>query len=103
MSATIGGMNARALIGAMVALALGVIFAVQLVAPQIGSIFDTNTTGWDAGTTAIFLLLGLIIAVVLLVLFLRVGGLFTITALSLAFANVIVMANHATVDIVQLI
>jgi len=59
----------------MFALALGVIFAAQLVAPQVSSIFDANTTGWDTGTAAIWPITGLVVVAAIIVLFLRPTGL----------------------------
>lgn len=67
-------LDARAIIGALFALALGVIFAVNLVAPQITGIFTTNTTQWDTGTAALWVLLALVAVAVIVFLFLRSGG-----------------------------
>lgn len=68
------GFNARQVVGAIFAITLGVIFAVNLLAPQITGIFDTNTTGWDAGTAALWLVLGIVIVATLLYLFLKPAG-----------------------------
>lgn len=103
MSINIGSMSAKAIIGALFALALGVIFAVNLVAPQITGIFTTNTTEWDTGTTALWVLLALVVVAVIVFLFLRVGGIVAYTAFGLAFANAMVMIHNAGAVIVQLI
>lgn len=70
----IGNFNAKAIIGALFAITLGIIFAVNLVAPQITGIFDTNTTGWDVGTAALWAVLAIVIVAVIVFMFLRVGG-----------------------------
>lgn len=68
------GFNAKAVIGALFAITLGIIFTVNLVAPQITGIFDTNTTGWDVGTAALYAVLGIVVVAVVVYLFLRMGG-----------------------------
>jgi Na+/alanine symporter len=68
---------AGGIIGSLFALALGVIFATSLVAPQITGIFDTNTTGWDTGTAALWAVLAIVIVAVIVFLFLRIGGIVT--------------------------
>lgn len=67
-------MNARQVVGAIFAITLGVIFAVNLLAPQITGIFDTNTTGWDAGTAALWVVIGIVVVASLLYLFLKPSG-----------------------------
>lgn len=69
--------GAAGIIGALFALALGVIFATSLVAPQITGIFDTNTTGWDTGTAALWVVIGIVVVAVIVFLFLRIGGIVT--------------------------
>lgn len=70
----VAGLNAKAIIGAMFAITLGIIFAVNLVAPQITGIFDTNTTGWDVGTAALWAVIGIVVVAVIVFIFLRAGG-----------------------------
>lgn len=70
----LGSMKAGAIIGSLFALALGIIFTVNLVAPQISGIFDTNTTGWDAGTAALYAVIAITVVAVIVFLFLRIGG-----------------------------
>ncbi len=70
----LGGFNARQVVGAIFAITIGVIFAVNLLAPQITGIFDTNTTGWDAGTASLWLVLAIVIVAGLLYIFLRPTG-----------------------------
>jgi hypothetical protein len=69
-----GGFNAKQIIGAIFAITLGIIFAVNLLAPQITGIFDTNTTGWDVGTAALWAVLGIVVVAVIVFIFLRAGG-----------------------------
>jgi len=71
---SMGGFNARQVVGAIFAITLGVIFAVNLLAPQITGIFDTNTTGWDVGTAALWAVIGIVVVAGLLYLFLRPSG-----------------------------
>lgn len=70
----LSNMNARAVIGAIFAITLGVIFAVNLLAPQITGIFTVNVTEWDVGTAALWAVLGIVVVAVIVFLFLRVGG-----------------------------
>lgn len=70
----LSGFNAKAIIGALFAITLGIIFAVNLVAPQITGIFNTNTTDWDLGTAALWAVLGIVVVAVIVFMFLRVGG-----------------------------
>lgn len=74
MSVMSGNLNAKVIIGAMFAITLGIIFAVNLVAPQITGIFDTNTTGWDVGTAALWAVIGIVVVAVIVFIFLRAGG-----------------------------
>lgn len=67
--------DAKAIVGAMVALFIGAIFAGYVLPPAISSIFDANTTGWDAGTAALWLVLGIIIVIAVVVIFLKTTGL----------------------------
>jgi hypothetical protein len=69
-----GHMKAGAIIGSLFALALGIIFTVNLVAPQISGIFNTNTTGWDTGTAALYAVIAITVVAVIVFLFLRIGG-----------------------------
>lgn len=75
MSAMLGQYSAKQVIGAIFALTLGLIFAVNVLAPQITGVFDTNTTGWDAGTAALWVVIAVVIVAGLLYLFLRPTGL----------------------------
>lgn len=68
------GFNARQVVGAIFAITLGVIFAVNLLAPQITGIFDANTTGWDTGTAALWSVIAIVVVAGLLYLFLRPSG-----------------------------
>lgn len=70
----LGHMKAGSIIGSLFALALGIIFTVNLVAPQITGIFDTNTTGWDTGTAALYAVIAITVVAVIVFLFLRIGG-----------------------------
>lgn len=67
--------QAKEIVGAMIALFIGAIFAGYVLPPAITSIFDANTTGWDAGTATLWLVLGIVIVIAVVVLFLRVTGL----------------------------
>jgi hypothetical protein len=67
-------MKAGAIIGSLFALALGIIFTVNLVAPQISGIFATNTTTWDTGTAALYAVIAITVVAVIVFLFLRIGG-----------------------------
>lgn len=67
--------SSKQVIGAIFAITLGVIFAVNLLAPQITGIFDTNTTGWDAGTAALWVVIAIVVVAGLLYMFLRPTGL----------------------------
>lgn len=67
--------EAKAIVGAMVALFVGAIFAGYVLPPAISSIFDANTTGWDAGTATLWLVIGIVIVIAVVVLFLRTTGL----------------------------
>lgn len=69
-----GSFNAKQILGAIFALTLGAIFLVNLLAPQISGIFDTNTTGWDAGTVALYGTLAIIIIAAVAILFLKPTG-----------------------------
>lgn len=71
----LGQYSAKQVIGAIFALTLGLIFAVNVLAPQITGVFDTNTTGWDAGTAALWVVIAVVIVAGLLYLFLRPTGL----------------------------
>jgi hypothetical protein len=71
---SLGSFNAKQVVGAIFAITLGVIFAVNLLAPQITGIFDTNTTGWDAGTAALWVVIGIVVVASLLYLFLKPSG-----------------------------
>ena len=70
----ISSLNAKQIIGAIFAITLGIIFAVNLLAPQITGIFDVNTTGWDVGTAALWAVLGIVVVAVIVFIFLRAGG-----------------------------
>jgi len=67
--------SSREVVGAMIALFIGAIFAGYILPPAISSIFNANTTGWDSGTAALWLVLGIIIVVAVVVIFLRTTGL----------------------------
>lgn len=67
--------EAKAIVGAMVALFVGAIFAGYVLPPAISSIFDANTTGWDSGTATLWLVIGIVIVIAVVVLFLRTTGL----------------------------
>lgn len=67
--------DAKVIVGSMVALFVGAIFAGYVLPPAITAIFDANTTGWDTGTATLWLVLGIIIVIAVVVLFLRVTGL----------------------------
>lgn len=70
----LSNMNAKAVIGAIFAITLGLIFSVNLLAPQITGIFTVNVTEWDVGTAALWAVLGIVVVAVIVFLFLRVGG-----------------------------
>lgn len=67
--------QAQAIVGSMIALFIGAIFAGYVLPPAITSIFDANTTGWDTGTATLWLVLGIVIVIAVVVLFLRTTGL----------------------------
>lgn len=67
--------EAKQIVGAMIALFIGAIFAGYVLPPAITSIFEANTTGWDTGTATLWLVLGIVIVIAVVVLFLRVTGL----------------------------
>lgn len=67
--------QAQAIVGSMIALFIGAIFAGYVLPPAISSIFNANTTGWDTGTATLWLVLGIVIVIAVVVLFLRTTGL----------------------------
>lgn len=67
--------QSKQIVAGMVALFIGAIFAGYILPPAISAIFNANTTGWDAGTAALWLVLAIIIVIAAVVLFLRVTGL----------------------------
>lgn len=67
--------QAQAIVGSMIALFIGAIFAGYVLPPAISSIFNANTTGWDQGTATLWLVLGIVIVIAVVVLFLRTTGL----------------------------
>jgi hypothetical protein len=67
--------QAGAIVGSMIALFVGAIFAGYILPPAISAIFNANTTGWDSGTATLWLVLGIVIVIAVVVLFLRVTGL----------------------------
>jgi hypothetical protein len=67
--------SSREVVGAMIALFIGAIFAGYILPPAISSIFNANTTGWDTGTASLWLVLGIIIVVAVVVIFLKTTGL----------------------------
>lgn len=67
--------QAQAIVGSMIALFIGAIFAGYVLPPAITSIFDANTTGWDTGTATLWLVLGIVIVIAVVVLFLKTTGL----------------------------
>lgn len=69
-----GNFSTKQVVGAIFALTLGVIFAVNVLAPQITGVFNTNTSGWDSGTAALWLVIGVVIVASLLYLFLKPSG-----------------------------
>lgn len=85
--------NAKGIIGAIFALTLGVIFTVNLLAPQITGIFEANTTGWDTGTAALWAVLGIIVVAAIAILFLKITGIIAYIPLALAFANIMLIAS----------
>jgi hypothetical protein len=67
--------QAGAILGSLIALFIGAIFAGYILPPAISAIFDANTTGWDAGTATLWLVLGIVIVIAVVVLFLKTTGL----------------------------
>jgi len=67
--------GSREIVGAMLALFIGAIFAGYILPPSISSIFNANTTGWSTGTAALWLVIGIVIVIAVVVLFLRTTGL----------------------------
>jgi hypothetical protein len=67
--------QAQAIVGSMIALFIGAIFAGYVLPPAITSIFNANVTGWDTGTATLWLVLGIVIVIAVVVLFLRTTGL----------------------------
>lgn len=67
--------TAQAIVGSMIALFIGAIFAGYVLPPAISAIFDANTTGWDTGTATLWLVLGIVIVIAVVVMFLKTTGL----------------------------
>ena len=70
-----GGSSSKAIVGSMLALFIGAIFAGYVLPPAISAIFDANTTGWDSGTATLWLVIAIVIVISVVVSFLRTTGL----------------------------
>lgn len=68
-------MQSNKIVGSMIALFIGAIFAGYILPPAITSIFNADTSLWDSGTATLWLVLGIVIVIAVVVLFLRVTGL----------------------------
>lgn len=53
---------------------LGLYFAAILVPPALSNIFNANTTGWDAGTIALWGLIPLAVIAVIIYRYMPGGG-----------------------------
>jgi len=60
----------KALLSFIIAVSIGLIFVVGFLAPQITTFFDTDTTGWDAGSVALWgvIIVSVIAGVVIVIL-----------------------------------
>lgn len=65
-------MEIKDIIGVIIALAVGSIVAAAIIPTAIGDITNATTTGWDSATKSVWGLMSVIVALSVLMVFLRV-------------------------------
>ena len=69
------GSSSGKIVGSMLALFIGAIFAGYVLPPAISAIFNANTNGWDTATATLWTVIAIIIVICVVVNFLKTTGL----------------------------
>lgn len=63
-----------AVIGGLIVFSIAIFVAAAILPGAIDSVFDANTTGWDAGTVALWTIVPLVVVAGVLLMILRMTG-----------------------------